>query len=64
MEKFIGIGKIENSFVAARSKKKEEESLRAMAIWIAGSFIPVSAVQDPGLQLVVNTYDKQAKVPN
>ena len=49
MEKYIGSRKIENTFVAARSKKKEEESLRAMAIWIADSFIPVSAVQDPGL---------------
>lgn len=58
MMKFLGRG-VGN--LPPRSKEKEEESLKATTLWIAGSSLPLSTVDDPAYERVLKTYDSQVK---
>ena len=44
-----------------RPVAKDKISLKATALWIGGSCLPLSAVEDPGYERVLKTYDKQVK---
>ena len=47
-----------------RSKAKEEYSEQLLGLWVAGSTLPISFVEDPNFKLWLRSYDPQAKVPS
>ena len=43
--------------LAPQSKQEEEDSLRAIAVWIGSSTVPQSVVDDPGFKNVLKSFD-------
>ena len=46
------------------SKEKQEKSNKILALWIGGSTLPVSAVQDPNMLRYVKSLNPDATVPD
>ena len=46
------------------SKEKQERSDKFLALWIGGSTLPVSAVQDPNMLRYVQSLNPDATVPD
>ena len=61
MKKFLGENDCPEQ--PLRSKEKEEQSLKATALWIAGSSLPLSMVDDPAYEEVLKSYDKKVNNP-
>lgn len=40
-----------------QTEAEKEDTLRAVALWVGGSFTPLSAVDDPGFELVLKSLD-------
>ena len=46
------------------SKEKQERSDKFLALWIGGSTLPVSAVQDPNMMRYVKSLNPDATLPD
>ena len=43
-----------------RTNKEEEDSLRSLSLWIGASFTPLSAVEDPGFETILKSFNIRA----
>ena len=48
----------------SRPKQEEDISEKLLAIWIGGSTLPISCVEDPNMLLWLRSYDSQATLPS
>ena len=61
---FPSVSSTKSNNLPPRSRAKEELSEQLLGLWVAGSTLPISFIEDPNFHLWVRSYDPQAKVPS
>merc|ERR1719186_1379576 len=61
IDKYISV---RSKSLPPRPKEKEQESDKKLALWIGGSTLPISIVEDPNFEMYLQSYDPQARTPS